>query len=307
MLTKVSIKNFRGLNIETDLKRVNVIVGKNGTGKTNFLEAIYLSAIFYSKIDPQAIQGFILAMLNNRGDLLSMYNSIADADVTVWNDNEELKITYKREDPYTLDVLYPRTVVATMSLENAGISFMGVNISPMLVRVTVNQKVVMQKIELPIYIPTNFDKYTLTDGIISHARYTMNTNSNFEVAQDEYGRDILYYKMGDKQIPAYLIGRGLLKEELIKDSLLFNSVVLIDEIEDSLYPDTLLRVLKTIKESKTQVIFTTNSNDVLRIITEMFNDDEVNLIYLAKDGYKIYHEISLFKDFEKPLDWVGYL
>jgi len=41
MLRRVTIKNFKSIkNLSFDLGRVNVLIGENGSGKSNILEAI---------------------------------------------------------------------------------------------------------------------------------------------------------------------------------------------------------------------------------------------------------------------------
>src|SRR5947207_13061494 len=44
MYSRVSIKNFRGIeSLEADgLRRINLIMGRNNSGKTTFLEALFL-------------------------------------------------------------------------------------------------------------------------------------------------------------------------------------------------------------------------------------------------------------------------
>ena len=295
MLNKVSIKGFRGLNVEADLKKVNVVVGKNGTGKTSFLEAIFLSSLFYSKYTENEIEALTYYTFNSRGNIFSFY-SIENAEVSMWDDNEELKVIYKRENAHTLNVFYPEKLIATLTLEP---------IAGGTLKVKLKQKELRQRV-FPLYLSTHFDSAGIPEKIISYARYK-GVKSNFEISQDEYGSYALHYIIDDKAIPAYLVGRGVLKEELIRDGLSFASLVLIDEIEDSLHPNIVIRVLKSIKEAKSQVIFTTNSNDVIEYMTNAFEDGEVNIIYLSKEGYKVYPILSLFKDLEKPLGWVGYL
>ena len=313
MLTKVSIKGFRGLNVEVNLKKINVVVGKNGTGKTSFLEAIFISSLFYSQYTEHEIEGLLLYTLNSRGNAFSSYFTIGNAEVTMWDENKELKVVYKREDPYTLDIYCQEKPVANILVEPLRLIFSeGANIPSYTIRVKVKQKESLQGI-LPVYLSTHFDSSGIPEMIISKARYNKARykeikKSNFEILQDVYGSYNLHYLSEEKAIPAYVIGRGLLKEELIRDSLSYASLILIDEIEDSLHPDMVIKVLKDMKESNAQVIFTTHSNEVVKFMTNIFEDVEANIIYLFGVGdYKVYYEPSLFKDFEKPLSWVGYL
>ncbi|QXJ28520.1 hypothetical protein J5U23_01389 [Saccharolobus shibatae B12] len=41
VIRKVDINGFRELEVKIELKKVNIVVGENGTGKTSFLEAIF--------------------------------------------------------------------------------------------------------------------------------------------------------------------------------------------------------------------------------------------------------------------------
>jgi len=310
MISKVIIKGFRGLNVEANLKKINVVVGKNGTGKTSFLEAIFLSSLLYSKYTEYEIEGLILYTLNtlnSRGNAFSSYITIGDAEVIMRDDNEELKVVYKREDPYTLDISCQGKPAASILIEPLRLVFSeGSNVSSYTIRVKVKQKELLQRI-LPVYLSTHFDSSGIPEMIISKARYK-GIKSKFEILQDVYGSYNLHYLNEEKVIPAYVIGRGLLKEELIKDGLSYASLVLIDEIEDSFHPDMVIKVLKSMKESNAQVIFTTHSNEVIKFVTDIFEDNEVNIISLFKGGeYRIYPQMSLFKDLEKPLSWIGYL
>jgi len=309
MLTKASIKGFRGLNVDADLKKINVVIGKNGTGKTSFLEAIFLSSLFYSEYSENEINELVAYTFYSRGNTFSSYLTIEDSEISFWEGNEELKVVFKRKDPYTLNVLYPNSKrpFASIIVENLKIRFPeGVNIPASWPFVRFKQKPIKRKM-LPVYISTHFDSAGIPEKIVSYAR-NKGIKSNFEILQDAYGFYTLHEIKDDKAIPAYVIGRGLLKEELIKDSLSYATLLLVDEIEDSLHPDMLVKVLKSMKESNTQVIFTTHSNEVIKLMTDVFEDNEVSIISLFKGGeYRVYPQMSLFKDLEKPLSWVGYI
>ncbi len=53
MISKIEIKNFKSIvDLKMDLGRINVIIGANGCGKTNILEAFaFASAASQNKLD----------------------------------------------------------------------------------------------------------------------------------------------------------------------------------------------------------------------------------------------------------------
>lgn len=84
MINKVEIESFRGLkDIATELKRVNIVVGENGTDKTSFLEAIFLPALLQSDLSDIDVYSSFIYMLNSRGDTVSALLSLSDSKVTL--------------------------------------------------------------------------------------------------------------------------------------------------------------------------------------------------------------------------------
>jgi len=66
-------------------------------------------------------------------------------------------------------------------------------------------------------------------------------------------------------------------------------------------------VLNDIKSKDgVQVIFTTHSNEVIKMAETVFDYSDTQVIYLSKTGYKTYN-LSEFSRFEKPLSWLGYI
>ena len=60
MLTRINIKNFKCFNdfIIENLKKVNLIGGKNNVGKTAFMEACYVN------VHAQTLESFLDALIN---------------------------------------------------------------------------------------------------------------------------------------------------------------------------------------------------------------------------------------------------
>lgn len=51
MINKITIRNFKSLeSVDVDLKKINVLIGPNGSGKTAFVESLLLSRNIISKL-----------------------------------------------------------------------------------------------------------------------------------------------------------------------------------------------------------------------------------------------------------------
>ena len=75
-ISEANVEGFRGLKIDTKLKRVNIVVGENGGGKTSFLESIFMTALFQSDVNDNDINSSLIYMLNSRGDILSTFSNL---------------------------------------------------------------------------------------------------------------------------------------------------------------------------------------------------------------------------------------
>jgi len=297
-ISEVVVEGFRGLKIATRLKRVNIVVGENGSGKTSFLESIFMSTLFQSDINDNDIQTSVFYILNSRGDILSAFSTLSDSKVRL----DDVITQFKKIDPYSIDVEINNEKVAEIRVKSGILTTENLS-GPLFLPIARIIKRVNIKYS-PLYISTFFDSSGNPERIYSIAkRKNKKIESNFEILLDEYGQFKLYYD----RLPAYVMGRGLLKRELIKLALMSSDILLIDEIEDSLHPDLVMEVLNDIKrEEGVQVIFTTHVNEVVKMAGKVLNDSEAQVIYLSKAGYKTY-KLSEISEFEKPLSWLGYV
>ena len=297
-ISEVVVEGFRGLKIATRLKKVNIIVGENGSGKTSFLESIFMSTLFQSDINDNDIQTSVFYILNSRGDILSAFSTLSDSKVRL----DDVITQFKKIDPYSIDVEINNEKVAEIRVKSGILTTENLS-GPLFLPIARIIKKVNIKYS-PLYISTFFDSSGNPERIYSIAkRKNKKIKSNFEILRDEYGQFKLYYD----RLPAYVMGRGLLKRELIKLALMSSDILLIGEIEDSLHPDVIMEVLNDIKrEEGVQVIFTTHVNEVVKMAGKVLNDSEAQVIYLSKAGYKTY-KLSEISEFEKPLSWSGYV
>jgi len=297
-ISEVDVEGFRGLKVNVKLKRINIVLGENGSGKTSFLESIYLSTLFQSDMNDNDINTSLLYMLSSRGDLLSAFSTLSDSKVKL----DDVTTQLKRNDPYSLDVEINGERVAEITVKS--ISSLEIQPVSMLLPIARIEKRVRTRYS-PLYISTLFESSGNPEKIYSIARRKSKdkVRTDLEILQDEYGQYKLYYGT----LPVYVMGRGLLKRELIKLALMSSDILLIDEIEDSLHPDLVMEILNDIKQKEgVQVIFTTHVNEVVKMAGKVLNDSEAQVIYLSKAGYKTY-KLSEISEFEKPLSWLGYV
>jgi AAA15 family ATPase/GTPase len=79
VISEVDVEGFRGLKVNVKLKRINIVLGENGSGKTSFLESIYLSTLFQSDMSDNDINASLLYMLSSRGDFLSAFSTLSES------------------------------------------------------------------------------------------------------------------------------------------------------------------------------------------------------------------------------------
>jgi len=297
-ISEVDVEGFRGLRIATGLKRVNIVVGENGGGKTSFLESIFMTTLFQSDMNDDDIQDSLFYMLNSRGDIPSSFFTLSSSKVRV----DDVITQFKKIDPYSIDVEINNEKVAEIRMK-PGILTTGNLSKPMFLPIVTIMKRFNVKYS-PLYIHTFFDFSGNLERIYSIAkRKNREIESGTEILRNEYGQ----FKLHRDRLPVYVTGRGILKTELIKLALMSSDILLIDEIEDSLHPDLVMEVLNDIKRKEgVQVIFTTNVNEIIKRAGKVLNDSEAQVIYLSKVGYRTYNlsEISKFKE---PLRWLGYV
>ncbi|MCH4816850.1 MAG: AAA family ATPase [Saccharolobus sp.] len=116
-LRKVDINGFRGLEVKIELKKVNIVVGENGTGKTSFLEAIFLSTLFQSDMNDTDIGTSFTYIMSSRGDILSAFSTLSDSEIILDNN----RVNFKKKDPYNLEVYVNKEKVAEIDVKKASL------------------------------------------------------------------------------------------------------------------------------------------------------------------------------------------
>jgi len=249
---KILVKNFKSLrDFELSLNKVNVIVGKNGSGKTNLIEALKL---FKKTID------FI------QGKEINPFLEWWGYDNVVWNHDEELPIKLGLEYTTEYDnVKIPAKYILTVS--GRGGTFMVLEeevVIPKMIQIKVRQnfaiikfdktwlkKVIQnakkhppsrQQVPIPLLVPRSYLYEVYLDYLKKHEEYTKLENINsrkiIKMAEETLSKEIWIIKQTYlenllKQSEAKVNGKtgGLLIEHVI-DALRLGGLDSIELAED---------------------------------------------------------------------------
>ncbi len=265
MINKVSIKNFKSIFEIKDVKvgRVNLLIGENGSGKSNFLEAlVFVSAYQSNKLDNEFLVSrgirvpennlMISAFGNNKNKNIEI--SINDKEYyefksssknySQWIHVSEEKAIESIKDSDKLNNLFISTIKSSV-LENINKSDYKVNkktlesdefINKIISTVTNNKSFtekIMKKIETELILKTRKDLYN--DSL-----------ENFLIYSPENTALRTFEKEGQIQ-PLGINGEGLLKllkivnnyEDKSYINTIIESLKLFDWFQDIIIPDSL--------------------------------------------------------------------
>ncbi len=258
MIDHLHIKNFmcfKELEIPT-LKRVNLIAGKNNSGKTTLLDAVRILKSYGDN-----------AVIN---DVLSSRKSFIDT----------------RKDSYRL--LFHRKSTHSIEIDDIEIHESGDNyyVKTLFTHELVNgdklnpDKVYSISIDDLIHISLN-TSYEVANHLWENIVLTPKEDDVYEILRDsiqpdlirlDVGREIVRVRLEDteKPVPLGTLGDGVYRILLIALSLANaqNSILLIDELELGLHYSALEKlwnmIFKYAQKWDIQVFATTHSQDVLR-------------------------------------------
>jgi len=297
-INTLSVENFRGINSDKlPIKKVNVIIGENGSGKTSFLEAVFLFTLIKSNYSEEEKQLWLNHMFSSRGDIISSILTLQNSSITI--NDETLKIIRRGRDRIDIQLGNAKLNISlrrSVLFSESGIA--GTLYLP------------QYEIEgggefTPVYITLYFDSYNIPESIISNAKKRSKLE-DLEILKDEVTGQFKLYK---DDLPVYVMGRGILKELLIESSISFADVILVDEIEDSLHPDMLIQLMEKMDKANSTFFLTTHSNEALKIIYNKIKTTELNVIVLKDKRAKAYNEpedVKAIMEMEHSLSWIKY-
>ena len=298
----ISIENFRGINSDKlPTKKVNVIIGENGSGKTSFLEAVFLFTLIKSSYSEEEKRDWLNHMFSSRGDITSSILTLQESSITI--NGETLKV--RKEGRDRIEIELGDTKVYISLRRSLLFSESGIAGTFYLPQYEIESKGENKEKFTPVYITLYFDSYNIPESITSMAKKRARFE-DLEILKDEVTGQFKLYK---DNLPVYVMGRGILKKLLIEASMSFADVVLVDEIEDSLHPDMLIQLTEKINKSNSTFFFTTHSNEVLKIIYKKIGTADLNVIVLKDKRAKAYSEsedVKAIMEMENSLSWIKY-
>lgn len=259
MIKSITIKNFkRYVDNEISLSKNNLIIGENDSGKTSILEAL---DIFFN--DDKIMKSFII-----NPDL-----------------NVEISILYKKDVDskieYLKKIYAPPTYKEKINerkgnfdiIDNIKFVYLRANIlDPMKLITELAQSRTINSIPIDIINSIKNISQTEINNVISSIgrELLLNNNSQTEIIGTEQLKidASIKYQISSNGIP--IEGRGLGFQKTVIYSLLCNSeykntILGVDEIENSISINNVTRLIEIIKSNFKQTIITTHSRNVISV------------------------------------------
>lgn len=321
MLTSITISNYRGIkNCEVKgLDRINVFIGRNGSGKSSILEALYLTRLVINNksLMPRGPQTLLNHILEKHG----------------YRRNKSLsELWYKYETENMLIYIYlmwldKRAIRVRMDYNNESITTL-INEKPLPYEININSQFFVRYEEFPT-LPKDFTKENynylkeicLMDDIISRALNEIEENDFKNLKLKDLDRELLkilneVYKTNYTSIE-YLpdehrnyrisflepnIKRRLYYDELpdgvkygfaylIRAMNLEGSALLIEELENHQHPGSIEKLLEALFEiavkKNVQIFISTHSMEVFNNTIDLSHKYPIKLFHVRKEKEEI--------------------
>ena len=316
--TSLCIENFRGIeNFEiTDLKTVNVLVGKNNCGKTSILEALFLlggmsnnslsitinhlreipifriedfDTLFKDSKKPIIMRGIIhntdrfleIKFSSQEEQFMNIKQNTLSDGVSSFKDSKKLTYTFSQNQ----DVEYKSEIL----FDNNAIRINPIGISPIAyeepIQMYLRSSSVKSK-DLAKFLGL-ITKENRLESVLSILRYFEPNITDLREINNQ-----IYYCLNNQQYLNFnLMGDGIINITMILATILSlpsGSIYLVDEIENGLHHRILDIVWKAIlqacKERSIQLITTTHSEDVIKslVAAEDSKEDRIRFYIIQR-------------------------
>jgi AAA15 family ATPase/GTPase len=329
---KLNIENFRGIsNLEiTDLKGINLLVGRNNCGKTSVLEALFLLSGMSNPQLPLNIHNFRDLILANDEDFSFMFKNLDFAfPISLQGsvDSNDRKLTISPFYGFYQPKNDSKPIVARSENLAALSNFRmveGINFdfeTPIGEKYHCEFHLKEGKVTLPVnykenlicsYLSTkiaNVVNDKQIENLLVHKRLgsIISILKGIEPAVKDIrmgARSMVYVDIdAERLIPINVMGDGMCKilALLAAIAAMENGVLLIDEIENGLHYSSLSVVWKALisacKEYNVQIIATTHSYECVEAFSKSYETfdpegDDIRLFRIDKEGDK--HKAFLY-------------
>ncbi|NOQ28989.1 MAG: AAA family ATPase [Methanosarcinales archaeon] len=290
-ISEIDVKEFRGIKRCKEpikLSKFNVLIGKNNSGKSSLLEALYLFPL-------PRLHSTIYGGDSDRINQIGERHSGTDSLVYGYSGNAEMKCNVN-EYPFTVEIMSNGTSNSSVNDEEVAISNLQ-HVSKIL-------KISERNIEdISIYIPNDtktLDRYA--EYVSSLENEIVKSGANKRVAEfvnqciDEKYTEVLWTREGlscrkerPDGSPLYIklddLGDGIKRATIIMLLLEAHSprVVLWDDFESASHPTLIRAQLEWLSKKDWQVVLATHSIDVLYQLLELeISPADIQILQMKK-------------------------
>jgi len=300
LITGLELKGFRGVRETSEtipLKRFNILIGRNNSGKTTVLEALSLLPSPDYQTPPHSVPRIQLITIqhHSRGDAL-IYGYAGTATLIYHSDLVGAEWTIDTKGNLIRNIFIPKiqTVFQDLIFYSKHVSCY---YSPNLHK-SIEEQLVREDVWKTVE-KTKAHNYVVRDVV------NPSVSDNFTEVTPHYLRDQnVWILQARREFPdgtsAYIrlseIGDGV--KRTIIPLLWFEaakpSIVLWDDIESSMHPSLLENVLKWLLKKDWQVVISTHSIDVLYTFAEVgVEDSQVITLRKTPDDVLMHQTLSL--------------
>ena len=322
MIKDLSISNFRCFNkLKIDyFKKINFIIGENNSGKTSVLEAIIL-ALSSSRISIIENIKSINRFVENKAEIKNLFHNFDYSNNINFNYNQDDNTNYeinispilkdnKKISSENLELKYSTVAIQNEEIQENSLTIPNINNTIYMM----NRKIENIDDKKETYIPSEAEYQALTSYLIEILKNKNEApliemlsffNNNIK-GINVLNNDIYINAEGINELVLLnLMGSSLKKYLSIILPIVANkySTILADEIGNGLHHRTIRHLLRTIlnlsRNNDTQLFFTVNNYEVLKLLSEIINDngefqdirDNINIVNVfntENDGFQSY-------------------
>ncbi len=306
MFKKLNIKNFKVLKDFTcdDLKPVNTFSGKNNCGKSTLLEGIFLlSACSNAAVLVDRIFPFRQMTINQSRDLSFFFSQLDFSEKISFNGTFETDKIYVGYSPVLEDNKKINGLDIEYKYNNQSSGKSQIRYAPQKTQLSVPGLTIEQQSPFVVNIEDNKSSKIISAKILNSGSFTEslkevievirmgNKGTFLKVLNDVFDEEIIdvfqaenvievFLKGIKESIPLNLLGGGMNRVVPLLSSSISPDyeVLLVDEIENGLHHSVMKPILEVLFQEiirrKKQIFITTHSEDILKAIAEVIQENE---------------------------------